>query len=367
MTISSRSDDSGGTRPLAEQLRIFRVLDANFNRAGEGLRVLEEYVRLILDDQHLSRCSKQLRHDLGRCASSLPQELLAAARDTQHDVGTAIALPDEYQRTDLAGLLLANQKRVEQSLRCLEEFSKLVDPSLPPQLEQLRYRFYTLGHAMHRTKRSLDRLANARLYVLVDGADTEATCMRRAALLVEGGIDLLQLRDKELNDRTLLARARALRRLTRGTSTLLIVNDRPDIAALADADGVHVGQEELPVADARKIVGPALLIGVSTHTIEQARQAVLDGADYLGCGPTFPSPTKSFTDFPGLAFLREVASEIRLPAFAIGGITPDHTADVLATGFTRIAIQGALEQTDDPLRIVQSLQAMLGAEGGEGV
>ena len=148
-------------------------------------------------------------------------------------------------------------------------------------------------------------------------------------------MDVLQLRDKRLADRELIDRARRLRRLTRGTATLLIINDRPDLAALAQADGVHVGQEELSVKDARSIVGPDVLIGVSTHSIEQARQAVLDGANYLGVGPTFPSGTKQFDHFPGLELLRAVAAEIRLPAFAIGGITRENLDQVKSAGFRR--------------------------------
>src|SRR5207237_9328533 len=128
-------------------------------------------------------------------------------------------------------------------------------------------------------------------------------------------------RDKRLADRELLARARQLRELTNGTSTLFIVNDRPDLARLSQADGVHVGQDELSVKDARSIVGLHALIGVSTHSIQHARPAVLDGANYIGVGPTFPSGTKSFARFTGVDLLQAVASEIRLPAFAIGGVS----------------------------------------------
>ena len=116
----------------------------------------------------------------------------------------------------------------------------------------------------------------------------------------------------------------------------MIVNDRPDLARLGRADGVHLGQEDLSVKDARAIVGPEALIGVSTHRIEQARQAVLDGANYIGVGPTFPSGTKQFESSPALDFLRAVAAEIRLPAFAIGGITPGNLAEVLAAGIGRV-------------------------------
>jgi len=133
------------------------------------------------------------------------------------------------------------------------------------------------------------------------------------------------------------------------------MNDRPDLAALSRADGVHVGQEELTVKDARSIVGPEALLGVSTHSIEQARQAVLEGANYLGVGPTFPSDTKQFEKFPGLPLLRQVAAEIRLPAFAIGGITAENLPEVLATGVTRVAVSGAIAAADEPVAAARVL------------
>ena len=153
---------------------------------------------------------------------------------------------------------------------------------------------------------------------------------------------MIQLRDKHLDDRELVDRGRLLRKLTRGTNTLAIVNDRADIAAAVQADGVHLGQEDLSVKDARAIVGTRMLVGVSTHNIEQARAAVLDGANYLGAGPTFPSRTKAFDAFAGLEFLREMAAEIRLPTFAIGGIDAENLPEVLAAGIERVAVSGAV-------------------------
>ena len=151
-----------------------------------------------------------------------------------------------------------------------------------------------------------------------------------------------------------------LRALTRETPVLCIVNDRPDLAALAQADGVHVGQEELSVKDARRIVGPDSLVGVSTHTIEQARQAVLDGANYIGVGPTFPSDTKTFADFPGLDLLRAVAAEIRLPAFAIGGISIENLPAVLSTGLPRTAVSAAITAAADPAEATRQMLTALG-------
>jgi thiamine-phosphate pyrophosphorylase len=204
-----------------------------------------------------------------------------------------------------------------------------------------------------------EQLKSARLYVLVTGESSESDFVAKVTSLLAAEPDLIQLRDKTLDDRTLLARARILRQLTRGSDTLFIMNDRPDLAALSQADGVHVGQEELPVAEVRKIVGPDMLIGVSTHNIAQARQAVRDGADYIGCGPTFPSSTKSFAEFPGLDFLRQIAAEISLPAYAIGGITLENVEQVLATGMDRVAVSREVTAADDPASVVRNLKERL--------
>jgi thiamine-phosphate pyrophosphorylase len=120
-----------------------------------------------------------------------------------------------------------------------------------------------------------------------------------------------------------------------------------------------LGQEDLPVHEARYILGPQGLIGVSTHSIEQARAAVLEGANYLGVGPTYPSTTKQFADFPGVALLSQLAGEISLPAFAIGGITQENLPEVLATGIERIAVSGAVAHAADPGVAAMELCVML--------
>ena len=177
--------------------------------------------------------------------------------------------------------------------------------------------------------------------------------------LVRAGVDVIQLRDKQLADRHLLERARRLRELTGSTPTLFVMNDRPDLANLAGADGVHVGQDELTVDDARNIAGPELLVGVSTHSAAQARQAVLDGADYIGVGPTFPSTTKHFDAFTGLDLLRQVSAETNLPTFAIGGINLDNLVAVLATGCRRVAVSGAVQTAEEPIAAVERIKRLL--------
>lgn len=330
-----------------ERLAAMRMLDANANRASEGLRVVEDICRFYLNDAELSRQHKQLRHELTDLLLPLSPALLAAARDTRADVGTAIQTEQEGKRPSLPTVAQASSKRVEQALRVIEEQAKLL--GLPAEnFESLRYRAYTLAKAWTLLEAHQTRLTGAQLYVLVDGQSSESDFVRLVQSLVRAGVDLIQLRDKSLDDRTLLGRARLLRKLIpAGSPPLVIVNDRPDLALLAGADGVHVGQEELTVQDVRKVVGTELLVGVSTHTIEQARQAVLEGASYIGCGPTFPSSTKQFAHFAGLEFLKQVACEIGLPAFAIGGITQSNLSEVLATGFTRVAVSGSITRAAD--------------------
>ncbi len=352
-TLDREDDRSGnalakGASTSGGHLGALRVIDASANRAREGLRVVEDYVRFVLDDRHLTAALKQMRHDLRDALAGVSTTHRLAARETQADVGTPLTAPGEFDRAGGAGVMTANFVRLQEALRSLEEFGKIIDVDLAARAEQLRYRAYTLQRAVHATGDSLLRLGHCRLYVLIDGRPTLEEFTRLAGELVEAGVDVLQLRDKTLDDRRLLDRARLLRELTAGSDTLMIVNDRPDLAVLARADGVHVGQEELTVKDARTIVGPDRLVGVSTHSIQQARQAVLDGASYIGVGPTFGSTTKQFDHFPGLGLLEQVAHEIRLPAFAIGGITQDRVEDVLATGIGRIATSGAILSAADP-------------------
>lgn len=336
-----------------------RILDAALNRASEGLRVVEDYLRMVLDDGHLARRAKQLRHDLAAAAAGLSAELRLATRDTLGDVGTRNSTAAEGVRRSPLDVATASFHRTAEALRSIEEYGKLVDSQLAAHCESIRYQLYTLEKATCTTSASLERLAEARLYVLVDGGSSERAFGELADALVAAGADVLQLRDKRLSDRALLGRATRLVAATRGTPALAIVNDRADIATAAHAHGVHLGQDELPVAAARRLVGAEMLIGVSTHSIAEARQAVLEGANYLGAGPTFASSTKQFDDFPGLEYLREVSSEVSLPTFAIGGITTENIQQVLETGVTRVAVAGAIASAVEPATMVAKLRRLL--------
>ncbi|MEZ6072177.1 MAG: thiamine phosphate synthase [Pirellulales bacterium] len=337
-----------------------RVLDASANRAREALRVAEDYTRFVLNDRHLTERLKQLRHRLAAALATIEGPQRYACRDTPGDVGTELTTASERNRPDVDAVLTAACKRLGESLRSLEEFGKTVDDAFAASIERLRYDAYTVEAALHVTRGALARLSDARLYVLVDACATEASFVSLVEELVTAGVDVIQLRDKRLTDRELVERARRLCAMTAGSRTLAIINDRPDIAAAVGADGVHVGQDEMRVRDARAIVGAGALVGVSTHSLDDARRAALDGADYIGVGPTFPSTTKRFADYLGVPLVAAVAQEIRLPAFAIGGITTTNAAEVLATGIHGLAVAAAVTQARDPAIAVSELRALLG-------
>ncbi len=199
--------------------------------------------------------------------------------------------------------------------------------------------------------------------VLVGGLPTLGDLTWVVGEALAGGADLIQLREKDpnLSDRERLRRAREVRILTIQAGARLIVNDRPDLARLASADGVHLGQDDVSCRDARRIVGPSALIGISTHEPSQLDAALLAGASYLGVGPVFPSDTKSFDDhqLAGLRSVRHAAETTTLPWFAIGGINISNIDDVMEAGATRLAVSAAVVRAERPRLATAELRKRL--------
>ena len=342
-----------------DQTSTARAVDANANRAREALRVVEDYTRFVVDDVVLTGEVKALRHSLVDLLDRVPAHFLLASRETLADVGTVITASGEMVRSSPADVARINLKRFQEAVRSLEEFSKLLTPDLAAGFEALRYRSYTIEKAIGIGDHSRARLENCKLYVLLTGATCTASLDWTIREAADGGADIFQLREKSLSDRELLERARNVRRWTRETRTLFIVNDRPDIARLVEADGVHLGQDDLSVKEARAIVGPDALIGVSTHNPEQIRQAILHGASYVGVGPTFRSATKDFKALAGLDFVREATALTKLPAFVIGGVNAGNIREAVEAGARRVAVSAAVCQADDPRVAAARLRALL--------
>lgn len=283
------------------------------------------------------------------------------------DVGTEISLPTETVRGSAFEVAATNLSRVQESLRSAEEFAKTQDQELASCLERLRYRAYGLDKSFLRLTEGRRRLSGAQLYLLlaINGLPLPYRVIAESALA--GGVDVIQLRDKTLDDAALLEAARVLRQITRDVRKLLIINDRPDIACLVDADGVHLGQDDLPVSEARRIVGPDRLIGVSTHSLEDVFGARHDGADYIGVGPTFPSQTKQFERFAGTPFVESVCRDHAIPAFAIGGIDDANIDQVTNAGCSRIAVSRAITHSEQPEVAARRLKAHLVEASGDSV
>lgn len=204
------------------------------------------------------------------------------------------------------------------------------------------------------------------LYAVTDRAWTlRRTLYEQIEEALAGGVTLLQLREKHLTRPELIAEAKALLPLCHSYGAPLIVNDDAEAAVLSGADGVHVGMEDCPVAELRRRFGPDLIIGATAKTVEQARKAESAGADYLGVGAVFPSPTKSSALRITAAQLKEICSSVRIPAVAIGGIGADNIGQLAGCGMAGFALVSAIFGADDIRQAAASLKEQARAVMGE--
>jgi thiamine-phosphate pyrophosphorylase len=347
---------------------LYRLIDANANRAREGLRVMEDLARFVLDDGPLVGDIKALRHALRDALDAIPggQARMLASRDTPGDVGTSIKASGEGERSGVVDLASAAGKRVGEALRAIEEGAKALGADWAG-VERLRYAHYDLERRLVMAL-STHRAVGPqwRLCVLLTQSNTLHRWQDVARSAVRAGADCLQLREPDEPDLMLLSKAKELvelvahetDRLSRPRSSVsVIINNRPDIALLSGADGVHLGQTDLPIESVREMVGRRLLIGASTHSLDEARQAVDAGADYCGVGAMFASRTKS-RDLAGPEYLREYLSDpatSRVPHLAIGGVTPENVGQLVAVGCRGVAVSAAVLDAPDPELVCRQL------------
>lgn len=369
--LETESNDSKSiTNESVSFEQVLTVLDANLNRSREGLRVLDDFARFVARSAELTKQLKQIRHGLVDSETLLrSKHNLIRFRNVERDAGTAITIASESSRTSFHDLVLANARRVQESLRSLEEFGKLVSPEFAEQIKQLRYRSYSLEQELciavdkkkpsAARKRRLEILRAAKLYVLV----TEASCQLPWKTVVEqalaGGAKIVQLREKELNEEELVARGQWIAERCREREALFILNDRHDLVEACRADGVHIGQDDGDVENVRACLGNDLLIGVSTHNVSQLYKAAGQHVDYLGVGPVFQSQTKEFCEFAGLEFVRQASLNARLPWFAIGGIDVDSVGAVIDAGCQRVAVSSTILRSSKPDAAAAELASIL--------
>jgi len=357
---SSAADSSPRNHAVANNTALFRILDTNLDRAREGMRIVEEWCRFGLNDESTTAQLKHLRQSVARWHSAD----IRAARDTPGDTGTTLTHPQESVRSNLGDVLQVNLVRTQEALRVLEEYGKLYSAEMAAECKQMRYQLYTLdpqlmspffsgSDAQTNAKQArFQKLDQARTY-LVTSPVPDLLGTVEAAL--KGGIAIVQYREKTANDEDRLANAKQLRSLCHQYNALFIVNDRVDIAAAADADGVHLGQQDLPMDIARKILGPDKIVGRSTTNPQELKRALDEGADYIGVGPVHATPTKPGKAAAGNEYVRYAAQHATMPWFTIGGLNADNLTPTLEAGATRVAVVRALMEADDPAAIAQSL------------
>ena len=334
-----------------------RIIDANLNRACEALRVLEEIARFLVEDKNISADLKNIRHTLNSLQDADYAELLLA-RDTEGDIGVSIKNPDK--RSGIETIFKANIKRLQQALRVLAEYC----PENFDMLENLRYKSYTLEKNMWdklKEKYNKFMLEDKKLYLVTnsDKFESEDLFLDAVASALKGGVDILQLREKNMPANKIIELGKKVKLLCAEYGATFIVNDRVDIAYVLDADGVHLGQDDMDIESARKILGSNAIIGISTHAPEQAQKAVNDGADYIGMGPVFTTPTKPGRQSVGLEYVKWVSENIKIPAFAIGGIDLDNVQDVVNAGAKKIAVVRAIINSDNPEKAAQEFLKVL--------
>jgi thiamine-phosphate pyrophosphorylase len=340
---------------------ILRIIDANINRTGEGLRVLEEFARLSLDDSSLTQRLKNLRHTVLQTGMDF-QKLLLRARDAAEDVGSAMDVHGEEKTKDAPEIVLANSRRVQESLRVLEELAKTPGIGLDSEVfRKGRFDLYTIE------KELLGRLTRqnvvkriAGLYVVIDtewlkGRDPENLVLQA----ISGGAGVIQLRCKKGNTRDFFSIAINLKKTCSEKGIPFIVNDSLEVALACNADGLHIGQEDMPVKIARKLMPIDMILGVSVRTVAEAGIALEEGADYLGVGAVFDTNTKDSVAI-GLDNLKNIKNNVNLPVVAIGGINRDNIKSVMKARAAAAAVISAVLGVDDVEKAVKELVKITG-------
>ncbi len=404
----------GVSRDVSHNLHsVYRILDANLNRAVEGVRVVEDLARFSLDNQSLMERCREIRHFLRKSFAPIISSHIQE-RDSETDVGKAVSQKSQLdKKTSLQDVATANCKRATEALRVIEEYTKVIGQyQLAKSVETRRYEFYTVEKAVLVELASADSVTTRPAGAEGAGATAQLTsskpqCVRQQLMpglygitgepfakgrtniecvqaMIAGGIKTIQYREKGKTMSQMYHEAKAIAKLCKEAGVTFIVNDHIDIALLVEADGVHVGQDDMPVAEVRRLVGSDKLIGLSTHSPEDAtaaQEAADQGLiDYIGVGPIFPTTTKDRAAV-GLEYLEWVTEHIgrpskksqdnkatssvpatsgqpaenpvsvtkhkKLPYVAIGGIKLHNLDQVLAYGPDHVCLVSGVVGADD--------------------
>lgn len=340
--------------------KLYRILDANINRISEGFRVLEDLARFYHNDRFASEKLKKVRHDVRTDVMEYLPSFIDA-RDSQNDVGLTVSRELKLDdKTTLRELAAANFKRAQEGLRVVEETLKLLDKyELSKRYEGYRYQAYAMekeyfGHDLALSK--LEKLDTDLYCITAEEHSRGRSNIEVVEEMIAAGIKIIQYREKGKTRLQKYSDCSKIREMTEMAGVTFIINDDIDIALSVGADGIHLGQDDLPVEKAREIAGEEMIIGLSTHSPTQALDAVKRGADYIGVGPIFKTFTKKDVCDPvGLEYLEFVVQNIEIPFVAIGGIKQHNIHEVSSKGARCIALVTEIVGAEN---IVQKIDAI---------
>ena len=328
----------------AEDLRIFQIIDANLDRAREGLRVLEDWARFGLGKEKLIESIKNFRQILGK--NHL--EVYKQSRNYIEDQCKGLGHSEQFKRKSPEQIISSNAGRVQEALRVIEEFSRLHNYELSKIASEIRYKIYTLEIdllSLSKHKKSEEILKENDLYVITDHKENLLEIIEN---LLIAGVKIIQHRFKEGTDKDHLQEAIHIKNLCKRYNSLFIINDRVDIALASNADGVHLGQDDLDFKTARKLLGYSKIIGISANNEIDISNALKEGCDYIGIGPVFATSTKKDKKPLGIQKIKTLTKDLNIPWFAIGGITTKNIPNLKSHGFKKFALVSQLMNSEDP-------------------
>ncbi|WP_288258080.1 thiamine phosphate synthase [uncultured Prochlorococcus sp.] len=331
----------------AEDLRIFQIIDANLDRAREGLRVLEDWARFGLGNEKYVEKIKNFRQILGK--NHL--EVYKQSRNHIEDKCKGLTHHEQFNRKTFEQIISSNSARVQEALRVIEEFSRLQNQELSKIASEIRYEIYTIEIDLlsySKFKKSEEILKENDLYVITDQKDNLLEIIEEILI---AGVRIIQYRFKTGTDQDHLQEAIQIKNLCKKYNSLFIVNDRIDIALASNADGIHLGQDDLDLKTARKLLGYSKIIGISANNATDISNALKEGCDYIGIGPVFETITKKNKIPIGIENIKTITKDLNIPWFAIGGIKSNNISYLKRNGFKKFALVSELMNSEDPKEV----------------
>jgi len=328
----------------SEDLRIYQIIDANLDRAREGLRVLEDWARFGLGENDSVKRIKNFRQILGK--NHL--EIYKQSRNFIEDECKGLTHKEQSKRNAPDQIISSNAGRVQEALRVIEEFARLHNHELSKIASEIRYEIYTLEIDLlnlSKYKDSGEILKENNLYVITDQKENLLEIIENILI---AGVKIIQHRFKKGTDKDHVQEAIKIKNLCKRYNSLFVVNDRIDIALASNADGIHLGQDDLGLKTARKLLGYSKIIGISANNEIEISNALKEGCDYIGIGPVFKTETKKDKKPLGIEKIKTLTKDLNIPWFAIGGVTKNNISYLKSNGFKKVALISQLMNSEDP-------------------